>query len=523
MSNDATLFSHIVRSKLEGQEENIAVEALGYILSRSEAARKALVEMMRAGEMSVNSIARVETQISMKKGARPDLVCYDGDGAVNVLIEAKSWAELTDNQPNQYLSQLSQERQEPAAALLFVAPKIRLEALWQELCVKAKKDFELAVVSDSDPVRSASIGCDGLYLQLVSWAYLLEGIARAACEEKDDAAEADVRQLRGLTDYANPDPFAPWSPGKLEYRFARRLEGLKRLVDDAANCGESGGFLKKGNVKSGGQGGYGRLVWLGDVQFWFGIDVFAWAKFYKTPLWLRVGKGKYSQLKEVQPSLQLIDPGERYDIRIPIELPAGVVYDKMLYSVVKCLNGVARRLDPSISPDGVDAAVEKQLHSSDNRLDGFAFKSWCSEELEPECAMRLVALHGIIEEAVNCGKAAGILQQGKKKLKQQGYGWSIQLAGVEMWFGADVKAWAEHCITPLWLEFEHQEQREVAFVTDISKKVGWKHCIPIDVPTTAEHDKVLDCVVASLKNIAERFENPGPSRPATPEQSHYSE
>jgi len=143
MSNETTLFSHIVRSKLEGQVENTAVEALGFILSRSEAARKALVETLRTGEMNVNSIARVETQITGKEGERPDLVCYDGNGSRNVLIEAKFWAELTDNQPNEYLLQLSQECQGRAATLLFVAPKIRLESLWQELCGKAKEKFEL--------------------------------------------------------------------------------------------------------------------------------------------------------------------------------------------------------------------------------------------------------------------------------------------------------------------------------------------------------------------------------------------
>jgi len=350
---------------------------------------------------------------------------------------------------------------------------------------------------------------------------LLEGIARAGCEENDNDAEADVRQLRGLTDYANPDPFVSWSPGKLESRFARRLEGLKRLVGEAINCGESDGFLSPGNAKGGGQGGHGRLVRLGDVQFWFGIDVFAWAKFYKTPLWLRVGRGKYRQLKEVQPSLQLFDPGPGYDIRIPIELPSEVGYGEMLSTVVSFLNSVARRLDQSISSDGVERAIESQILCASDRLDGLSFLQWEPEELEPESARRLVALHGIIEEAVNCGKAAGILQQTKKKLKQEGYGWSIQLAGVKMWFGADVKAWAEHCITPLWLEFENEEQREVAFVTDVSKKVGWKHCIPINVPATAERDEVLDCVVASLKNIAERFKDP--SQTANPKQGHNCE
>ena len=522
MPYESTLFSHIVRNKLEGQVENVAVEALGYILSQSEAARKALVEALRAGGMNINSMARVETQVTGEAGARPDLVCYDDDGTIHVLIEAKFWAELTKNQPNQYLKQLLEDRQDGPAALLFVAPKARLELLWPELCRQAKKEFDLTVISDSGPVCSASFGSDNHHLQLISWADLLEGMARAARDDDDNDAEADIKQLRGLTDYANPDPFVSWSPGKLGSEFACRMEGLRRLVNDSTSCGESAGFLKQGNVRRGGQGGYGRTIHLGGVQMWFGIDIFAWTKFYSTPLWLRLGRVNYGRLKEVEPPLKLFDPGPVFDIRMPIELPAGVVYGEMLNSVVNCLNGVARRLDPSISPDGVDGAVKKQLHSSDDRLDGFAFQPWDPEELEPECARRLVGLHGIIDEAISCGKDAGILQQAKKKLRQEGYGWSIRLAGVEMWFGIDVTAWAQNSGTPLWLLFEHEEQQELAYVTDILKKVDWRHCIPIDVPADAENDAVLDSVVDSLKRIAERLDPPDAPRPVELEQDQNS-
>ncbi len=51
--------------------EDIAVEALGHILSTSEAARAALADVVDAGGAPVGPIARVRTQVTGEKGARP--------------------------------------------------------------------------------------------------------------------------------------------------------------------------------------------------------------------------------------------------------------------------------------------------------------------------------------------------------------------------------------------------------------------------------------------------------------------
>ena len=177
MSTNMTLFAHIAHKKLKSQIEDTAVEALGYILSSSPTARNLLQNILREGCTQIDSISRVETWERDEKGAIPDLVCFDEDGTKHVLIEAKFWASLTTNQPNQYLNQLQQDRQDRPAALLFIAPKSRIEYLWPELCERAEErepKFELSIDSDSGDLRTASIAGGKLRLLLTSWAALLE-------------------------------------------------------------------------------------------------------------------------------------------------------------------------------------------------------------------------------------------------------------------------------------------------------------------------------------------------------------
>ena len=92
--------------RFTGQTENIAVEALGYILSTSEAAREGLVSLLQSGGAEVEGLSRIRTEVTGDKGERPDLVGWDENGDERLLIEAKFWAGLTDNQPNGYLKRL---------------------------------------------------------------------------------------------------------------------------------------------------------------------------------------------------------------------------------------------------------------------------------------------------------------------------------------------------------------------------------------------------------------------------------
>ena len=76
------------------QTENLAVEALGHILSESEAARSALSELLQASGAEVGKVALIRTQDAGEDGAKPDLAGLNEDDELRVLIEAKFWAGL---------------------------------------------------------------------------------------------------------------------------------------------------------------------------------------------------------------------------------------------------------------------------------------------------------------------------------------------------------------------------------------------------------------------------------------------
>ena len=64
-----TLLAHLARrKKFSDKYENIAVEALGHILSTSPAAVRALEEVLQNGGAEIGEIARVETQASGEAG-----------------------------------------------------------------------------------------------------------------------------------------------------------------------------------------------------------------------------------------------------------------------------------------------------------------------------------------------------------------------------------------------------------------------------------------------------------------------
>ena len=517
MSYGTTLFAHIAHTKLQSQIEDTAVEALGYILTQSPTARRALTDFLSGEDFDIGYIHRVATWKRDEQGAIPDLVCFDEYNSNHVLIEAKFFADLTKNQPNQYLRQLQINRKKQPAALLFIAPESRLESLWPYLCERAREEkpkIELSIISDSGELRSASISDGKHRLLLTSWAALLGSMETQACEDGDTVAVGDLKQLRGLTDDANPDPYISWSQEELRSKFARRMEGLRRLVEDAIDHGNSAGFLKRGNVAAGGAGGFGRSIQIGRMKAWFGIEVFSWAKFHSTPLWLRLDGDGHGQLKGNELTERMFSPGRGWSFRVPIELPPGVEYAEILSSVVRRLKSIALQLEPDSIATADEYSDIRHLQGGADRMDPYAFLPWRPEELEPNIAQQVTGLHGTIDEVARRGKVAGILQHTRAAPRQEGFGQSIRFGDLRAWLGIHLGAWARHGHTPLWLVFENDEEPQLADVTAPVHEVDWKRCIPIDVPPDAKSEKAVISAVDRLKSIADQLKGSNGRQPA---------
>ncbi|MDE0634152.1 MAG: PD-(D/E)XK nuclease family protein [Caldilineaceae bacterium] len=495
MSTDTTLFAHIVHSKLKSQIEDTAVEALGYILAQSPVARWTLADLLKGEDFDVGSIYRIETWEPDKKGAIPDLVCFDDHNSKHVLIEVKFWANLTKNQPNQYLKQLQDDREDLPAALLFIAPKARQDSLWQELIDLAEKEFKVDIILESGPVRSALIGGNLHRLKLISWAYLLECMAKEARDENDHDAEADIQQLRGLTNSMDGDAFLPFGSEDLASESAQQMLDVAELVDDATYHAKRAGWADtEGLNATPSETGYGRYIRIGGVDTWFGLHFGAWARHSDTPLWLSFWEGYREQLDQVN----LLD--EMTWIRkracYPITLPDSQNYHRVLNSVVNSLGELAHRFDSSVS---------KTAH----RIDSDFFRELRQQKRGPEFAEHMLGMRRIVDDATNHANSKGWISLDRMivKPRREGYGRFIRIGGVKAWFGIHLGAWARHCDTPLWLVFDYHEEPRLANVTDSVHEVDWRHCIPIDVRATAEHDEVLNSVVDSLKSIAAQLKD----------------
>ena len=280
MAADSTLLAHLA-PWLKGHTEDIAVEALGYILRESWAARDALRDVLRSGGSEIGPIEHVATQVSDEKGGRPDLAGFDEHGAERLLIEAKFWAGLQPGQPNAYLRRLMQGDATGPSALLFVAPKARSETLWAEVRQRAQGEFEM---SEAPGQQSAAVGGGECRLMQTSWEDLLGPMAVRASSAGDSAAALDIRQLQGLCDRMDSEAFLPIRSEELGPEFPRRILGLRPLIDAATSRGEEAGWLStEGLNVTPRTYGYGRHVLLCGAGAWFGVNFDLWTQRADTP------------------------------------------------------------------------------------------------------------------------------------------------------------------------------------------------------------------------------------------------
>ena len=337
-NDNNSLLAHLAY-KFSGQTETTATEALGYILSRSEATRNALRDTLKTGGADVGPIARVQTEVIGKKMERIDLSAYNVADEERVLIEAKFWASLTGNQPSEYLTRLPNDGK--PSALLFVAPEMRLETLWPHIRAQAEKsEFALDGGSETGDLRTAAIAGGERRLMLTSWRAMLGAMASRASVDGDSAAERDILQLNALCEQQDTEAFLPLKGNEFGPEVPRRLRDLRHLVDAATNRAEARGFASTQGLKVTPQAvGYGRYLRLGSKAkgvwaqaAWLGVSYVYWIGREGCPLWLDFGD---------------VEARVGYS-RIPIYLPIGVEYDGVLDKVVELLKWLADRISGEV-------------------------------------------------------------------------------------------------------------------------------------------------------------------------------
>lgn len=351
MNDGRSVLGHVSNLILTDRLEDIAVEALGYILSKSEDARAALRELVQGGGVAIDPVARVQTQAVGSEPERPDIAFQNEGDVEHLLIEAKFGALLTDNQPIGYLKRNPLDAQ---VVLLFVAPERRLDSLWQELVrrVNDSEGFSTEALVESDELRSVRVGSHRI-LMLTGWRALLGSIAAKVADS--GAFAEDNRQLRGLVEEEDARAYRPM-PELVSIDDQERIPQLEQLVYDVIEQGKTKEWADtRGFRAARWDGGYVRYFSIAGIPAWFGTDYQLWRKF-DSPLWFGFQRVSWANIEGLRTRLRPVRErlGNDYheDVAyynrnedfVRIDLPADVEHPEAVAAIERQLSGISELL-----------------------------------------------------------------------------------------------------------------------------------------------------------------------------------
>jgi hypothetical protein len=283
-----TIFSHIIQKKFSAQYEDVATDALAYLIKSSPGAHRGMMKLLRALVPKLPELCFKTQQAAQKEEGtiRPDMWGFAESGP-RVFVENKFWAGLTDNQPVAYLEELAKCAQ--PSILLVVAPKDREHTLWSELQRRLHRED----IKVSHGPSAASVTTQhGSILALTSWANVLSVLEHETVDEP--SVRADLVQLRALCDAADSDAFTPVSGEELSnQRTPALILQMSSIVNAAFQQAKSNGILNNdGLLPQRDEERIGRYARFGRGKeqklpiAWLGIHFRLWRKHGTTPLWV---------------------------------------------------------------------------------------------------------------------------------------------------------------------------------------------------------------------------------------------
>jgi hypothetical protein len=367
-----TVFSYIVQKRLSQENENVATEALAFILDSSERGRSGLMKLLRGIAPDLPAL-RFRTQ-QTDGSARPDMWGLDG-GTPRVFVENKFWAGLTKNQPMEYLRLLA--KYPNPTVLLVVVPEARLETVWRDF----KRQLNTPDVSTSDRNSPANVVYVAAIdfgpalatvpiLAITSWANVLFAIEAEIADEPQH--RNDLLQLRALCDAADDDASAPFSSTELtNQRTPAFVLHLNLVIQRAVDLGVTEGVLNiKGLMPMSNWERAGRYISFPkamSVGAWFGTDFRRWRERGSTPMWLVFQANEFGRGLEVRAILEpwaeqrkLVCSVQADGFGVGIDLVPGEEQEHVIRSIVKRLGDVAAELSrltmkPEITPRATDS------------------------------------------------------------------------------------------------------------------------------------------------------------------------
>jgi hypothetical protein len=349
-----TVFSHIVQKRLSQENENVATEALAFILQSSDAAKAGLLKLLRGINPELPNLW-FRTQ-QTEGGTRPDMWGLDATASPYVFIENKFWAGLTDNQPVAYLNKLSERPH--SSVLLFVVPPSREKSVWRELMKRLNEAdigyHTLPSTSGSNSIVKTSLGPQ---LAITTWKTLLAFLDAETVE--DVTARNDLTQLRALCEEAESSAFVPFSRESIsDQQTPNLILQLTGLVHDVSSLAFDEGVLFRERLTPQANteriGRYASILPDQRCGVWLGVHFTLWNEHGNSPFWVIFSSTDWGRAHEVRALLEPWSAQSKVFVTdlvgdhfaVSIDLPCGEEKPLVVRSIVDQLAAIGKVLDP---------------------------------------------------------------------------------------------------------------------------------------------------------------------------------
>ncbi len=304
--------------------ENVANSSIAYLLNKYESARIALKNRLEISYMP----SYFETELSTKNNGRFDIAGKDASGKVNLIIEGKFWANLTENQPVNYLEELDVN-----GKLIFLAPEKRISSLKIEISKRITKEEKR--------------------IEYLSWNELLNLIEIENNKTYDANLASDLLQIKELCQKMDVEGMPPLSQsdldpmnGKIAYQFTDLIDECNRHI----RLWEESNFkgLKTTSFK-GGYGFYFRAFGFGCQLSFSSYDWFT--KSSHTPFWLYIWNEEFEEDKKIFYYLNAYDAKNSYNdyASYGIVLKTGMDKNQIVKHIEKSVYEVLQYLNENMS------------------------------------------------------------------------------------------------------------------------------------------------------------------------------
>ena len=274
-------------NRIKGSQEDIASESLTYILKKSIKSRQTINKIVNLNTGLNFTDLSYKTQNVGAKLERPDISGINESGKETLIIEAKFWASLTSNQPNEYLNRLGEN-----SALIFLVPTLRIRAIYEEVLNRITEKYS-NIETDIEN-RKIKIKQTNKFIVIKSWNEVLNAIKSELLQENNQSLISDIDQIIGFCETIDNNSFQPITDTDLSPSIPKKINSyydiVDKVVDEIKN--RINKASTKGLQKTPQKYGYRRYFSIENFGMGMGLKMDLWSEYADTPFWISIVETK---------------------------------------------------------------------------------------------------------------------------------------------------------------------------------------------------------------------------------------